>query len=246
MPPSWSTSSPPRSGCQVRTPATVGRGPRGRPRHRLPRDQGRGRGGPLRPGRGPASPPDLAICFIISRERCIPPWEGPTPHPSIAEQDRRRQRSSAASLPSSLSEARTCPCSGSRGRRMSASGRRLADGSSKADLLAFPLSRASFVAALQLGAEGSWEATDEAIIGELEERLAPAVRAGEPGCDPQTRAPSLERAPSMPCWTDRPPARALRGGRQDRGQPPHQHHRRWRVAVRAHRCQDRGAGGSAW
>ena len=57
----------------------------------------------------------------------------------------------------------------------------------------FPLLRASFAAAVALGAEGFWEAMDDAIGGELEERLVALVRTRGPEFDPETRARSLKR-----------------------------------------------------
>ena len=57
----------------------------------------------------------------------------------------------------------------------------------------FPLLRASFVAAVQLGAQGFWEAMDDAIGGELEERLASLVRTRGPGFDTTLMSRSLKR-----------------------------------------------------
>lgn len=57
----------------------------------------------------------------------------------------------------------------------------------------FPLLRASFAAAVELGAEGFRQAMDDAIGGELEERLAVLVAARGEGFDPEAVARSLKR-----------------------------------------------------
>lgn len=57
----------------------------------------------------------------------------------------------------------------------------------------FPLLRAFFLAAVQLGADGFWEAMDDAIGGELEERLASLVQARGAGFDPVLRTRSPKR-----------------------------------------------------
>ena len=57
----------------------------------------------------------------------------------------------------------------------------------------FPLLRASFAAAVALGAERFWKAMDDAIGGELEDRLAALVRTRGPEFDPETTARSLKR-----------------------------------------------------
>lgn len=58
----------------------------------------------------------------------------------------------------------------------------------------FPLLRASFAAAVELGAEGFWEAMDDAIGGELEERLAALVRSRGHRFDAEGRSRALKRA----------------------------------------------------
>lgn len=57
----------------------------------------------------------------------------------------------------------------------------------------FPLLRSSFAAAVDLGADGFWEALDDAIGGELEERLTSLVRERGDGFDPRVRSRSLKR-----------------------------------------------------
>jgi AcrR family transcriptional regulator len=57
----------------------------------------------------------------------------------------------------------------------------------------FPLLRASFAAAVALGAQGFWDAMNEAIGGELEERLAALVRTRGAEFDPTPTARSLKR-----------------------------------------------------
>lgn len=57
----------------------------------------------------------------------------------------------------------------------------------------FPLLRSSFAAAVDLGADGFWEAMDDAIGGELEERLAALVPDRGDGFDPRVRSRSLKR-----------------------------------------------------
>lgn len=57
----------------------------------------------------------------------------------------------------------------------------------------FPLLRASFGAAVELGAEGFWEAMDDAIGGELEERLEALARSRGTEFDPRARSRSLKR-----------------------------------------------------
>lgn len=58
---------------------------------------------------------------------------------------------------------------------------------------AFPMLRASFAAAVEMGAEGLWEVLDAGIGGELEEVLAALAKVRDPEFDARERARSLKR-----------------------------------------------------